>query len=192
MGPVGPGGYLEAKRCTPPRQARGAAAVPLSKTILLLRLLVALTLPDEAYAEPPGLAASRLQSAAGDIVVMSEAARPDCTSAPCPPRICLENPASNHGPKGLSNRRTPPPDLLVAPGSSACLLLAAVRQTLVLWRQGEGRQMVPALLAPLDLRNKAGHIIFLTWTAEAPRPENAPQTGPQQPPHRPVPAPKEP
>lgn len=189
MGRGGPDSYFEAKRCTPPRQARGIAAVPLSKTILLLRLLVALILPDEALAGPPELAASRLQSAAGDIVMMSEAARPECTGAPCPPRICLENPASNHGPKGLSNRRTPPPDLRVAPGSSACLLLAAVRQTLVLWRQDEGQQMVPALLAPLDLRDKAGQIIFLTWTTEAPPPE----TGPQPPPRpRPVPAPEAP
>lgn len=139
--------------------------MPFSRTILALRLLVALILPDEALAGPPGLAA-RLQSAAGDMVELTEAARPDCTAEPCPPRICLENPGSNTGPKGLSNRRTPPPDLLVAPGSSACLLMAAVRQTLVLWHEAGGA-MEPALLAPLDLRDKAGRIILLRWATEA-------------------------
>lgn len=150
--------------------------LPLSRSLLALRLIVALLLPDEALAGPPGQPPARLQSGAGDVVDMLEAARPDCTSLACPPRICLDNPAANGSAKGLSNRRSPPPDLLVAPGASACQLLAAVRQTLVLWRMDAttGR-MVPALLAPLDLRNKSGRIIFLRWSVEG-------STGPAAPP----------
>ncbi|MCO6383061.1 hypothetical protein [Oceanicola sp. 502str15] len=141
--------------------------MPLPRTILALRLLVALLLPDTAQTEPLPRPPLQLQSAAGDVVELHEAARPDCTATPCPPRICLENPATNTGPKGLSNRRPPPPDLLVAPGASACQILAAVRQTLVLWHRDAGGAMAPALLAPLDLRDKAGRIIFLRWSVEA-------------------------
>ncbi|MFZ7092298.1 hypothetical protein [Primorskyibacter sp. 2E233] len=109
-----------------------------------------------------------LQSASGDQVQIQERIGPGCDHVPCPVRLCLENPSYNSGAKALSNRRLPPPEASILSGQAGCITVAAVRQSLVLWRQGAAGGLVPALVAPLDLRGKAGRLIFLEWLVEAP------------------------
>lgn len=101
-------------------------------------------------AEPPRI----FQSVRGDVVQLSVAPSAPC-AIPCPARLCLSA-SPGFTEKGFS---------LGAEGrpSQGCRNLAPVLQRLTLWSAPVGGALVPVVSAPLDLRDKAGAVIWIEW-----------------------------
>lgn len=115
---------------------------------------------------PAGVMAEVLQSVTGDVVDFQMTDAPACSDLQCPARVCLENHADNKAPKAIGQHNVDQPPQEIAPGNVACLDLVPLRQAITLWTPDATGTLAPVILAPLDLRNYPGALVWLTWRVE--------------------------
>lgn len=131
---------------------------------LLIYAVLSWPSPGRADPDPPQI----LQSVSGDVVHLHRGVARKCADIPCRVSVCLENIGQNKTSKGLGQHRNQTPPRAIAPGAVGCLDLAALRQTLVLWAPNPAGTLAPVIVAPLDLRNRPGALVWLNWLVEAP------------------------
>ncbi len=146
--------------------------MPIPVRFKALITLAFFTLTTVASVQSARAGPADLQSAAGDRVILHarfHAPCPDPATGCGPVRVCLHNPATNRGAKGLGLHRGAAPDLIAAPGQRRCTGMANVVQRITLFAGPDGT--VPVMVTPLDLRHKLGFEMVFFWTTEAPLPD---------------------